>query len=273
MPQNTNKEYYPGTTPYFYFYCSIRRNNQPYLCVALNKQQNFTVYNILWSQIYAVASSKVKSNAALDTVCVCACARVCVCVSESKKERERERQTYRESMFFAGWFFTERLSQESLILAIRDFLAHAYMHTYTHTHKFIHVLISLPSEPLWCVCVCVSVCSLMRGYQSSHDRGNPVQWQVWISQLVCVCLCVTLCVSHSSRSQSPSLLSACHSLLVCVSASLFSVLSCAQSTVHLQLGNGAFFFERAVWILFLKRKKKLNMVHEYPIAVLVTLVP
>lgn len=104
MPQNTNKEYYPGTTPYFYFYCSIRRNNQPYLCVALNKQLNFTVYNILWSQIYAVASSKVKSNAALDTVCVCACARVCVCVSESKKERERDRQTYRESMFFAGWF-------------------------------------------------------------------------------------------------------------------------------------------------------------------------
>lgn len=134
MPQNTNKEYYPGTTPYFYFYCSIRRNNQPYLCVALNKQLNFTVYNILWSQIYAVASSKVKSNAALDTVCVCACARVCVCVSESKKERERERQTYRESMFFAGWFFTERLSQESLILAIRDFLAHAYMHTYTQIH-------------------------------------------------------------------------------------------------------------------------------------------
>lgn len=82
-------------------------------------------------------------------------------------------------------------SQESLILAIRDFSTHTSTHKHTHfrAHSYQPAQWTIMMCCAW-VCLCVRACALMRGYQSSHDRGNPVQWQVWISQLVCVCVCV-----------------------------------------------------------------------------------
>ncbi len=129
-------------------------------------------------------------------VCVCVCICVCTCVW---------------ACFCAGWFFAERLRESRVPNPCHQRLLNTHIHAQTHTQlrTFLSacpvnhydvmctcVRVCVCVHVCVCLCVCVCVCVLMRGYQSSHDRGNPVRWQVWISQLVCVglCVCVSVCI-------------------------------------------------------------------------------
>lgn len=137
------------------FLFSLSERNKLPACVPdfSTNQLDFTVYNILWSQICAVASTKVKSKAAACTVPLLLFVYLCVCLC----------------MFFfllVGSLLRDWESQESVILAIRDFSAHTFMHKHTHTHVRAHSYrLAQWTIMMWCVCMCA-------------DEGIPVlPWQ------------------------------------------------------------------------------------------------
>lgn len=109
------------------FLFSLSERNKLPACVPdfSTNQLDFTVYNILWSQICAVASTKVKSKAAACTVPLLLFVYLCVCLC---------------MFFFAGWFFVERLRESRVRNPCHQRLlsTHIYAQTHTHTHVRAH---------------------------------------------------------------------------------------------------------------------------------------